>query len=120
SASTSPRRQKVSGFQSDGIGGSTAAAEKAKAQVEEARQRRSQTQAGHAKPSVQFRSSSIAGTEDEGGSGGGGAAPPGMEKTNSWYWRRMSRAAAQEGKEAAASSAEGGGKEKVCQVPTKG
>ncbi|CBJ26985.1 Heat shock protein 40 like protein/ DnaJ domain containing protein [Ectocarpus siliculosus] len=111
SASTSPPRQKVSGFQSDGIGGS--AAEKAKAQVEEARHRRSQTQAGHAKPSVQFRSSSIAGTEDGGGSGGGGAAPPGMEKTNSWYWRRMSRAAAQEGKEAATSSAEGGGKEKA-------
>ncbi|CAM9777856.1 unnamed protein product, partial [Ectocarpus fasciculatus] len=118
SASTSPPRQKAretlrERFQSDGISGSAAAAEKAKAQVEEARQRRSQTQAGHSKPSVQFRSSSIAGTEDGDGGGGRGAAPPGMEKTNSWYWRRMSRAAAQEGKEATASSAEGGGKEKA-------
>lgn len=33
------------------------------AQVEEARRRRSQSQASHTKPSVQFRSSSIAGND---------------------------------------------------------
>eukprot|EP00903_Cladosiphon_okamuranus_P014500 g13450.t1 len=113
--STSPR-QKVSGFQSDGIGGSPTAAERAKAQIEEARRRRSQSQASHTKPSVQFRSSSIAGNDEAEGAeeaysrskkestnaaadgqrnaggvdssgGGGGAAPPGMEKTNSWSYQ---------------------------------
>ncbi|CAN0079544.1 unnamed protein product [Pylaiella littoralis] len=134
-ASASPPRILVSGFQSDGIGGSSTATEKAKAQarttpktskfpqpaqVEEARRRRSQSQAKH---SVQFRSSSIAGNDGAEGAeasragcrekiGPSSTPPQGMEKTNSWYWRRMSRAAAQDGKEG--SNAEGGGgKEKA-------
>ncbi|CAM9130757.1 unnamed protein product [Scytosiphon promiscuus] len=109
-----PKRTAVSGFQSDGIGG-PGSWEKT-ATVEEARRRRSQTQGGHTKPSVQFRSSSIAGTEgaEEGAGGGeglGGAVPPGMEKTNSWYWRRMSRAAASA--EEGGTGVEGGEKEKA-------
>eukprot|EP00752_Nemacystus_decipiens_P007825 g6990.t1 len=108
-----------------------------KHEVEEARQRRSQNQAGHTKPSVQFRSSSIAGNDgaegaedassrsknaaaagqrnaggvDSSGGTGGGAGPPGIEKTNSWYWRRMSRAAAQDGRDG--GTADGTGKEKA-------